>query len=174
MRKISLTLLLVLLATACAVVSAVTPEALYAQRDASSPARCAPVDRWPSGEIASRALDDDTMLYIVPCRSTFADVIALVVMARGGALRTLSFPEPGFALGDRWEDARLDRLGVTVELSSPRLTHDGALVSRHRIAPGLSDGAIVMRYTFKEGSPVLSRFAIERPGKPTMTLWPLP
>lgn len=154
------------------VASAATLEALLAHRDATAPDRCERVWQLPANGINSRHIGGGSTLYVVPCRSTFADVISMGVIEQDGTLRTLSFPDPGLALGPGWQNARLNRIGVTTLLSSPRWRDDGTLVSSNRMAPGMGDGYIVRHYRFDDGSPVLSRFAIEQPGQTDITLWP--
>lgn len=153
---------------------AATPEALYAQRDAATGDACVPMARLADGGTDFHPLEDGTALHVVPCRATFADVISVVILERDGVLRTLHFPDPGMRMGSRWQDARMDRIGVTTWLSSPTMHDDGSLVSRQRIAPGMGDGDIVQRYRIEDGSPVLSHFTIERVSEPAITLWSLP
>lgn len=156
------------------VASAATPEALFAHRDATAPDRCERVGQLSANGIDSRHIGGGSTLHVVPCRSTFADVISMVLIEQDGALNTLSFPDPGLALDTGWQNARLNRIGVTTLLSSPRWRDDGTLVSSNRMAPGMGDGYIVRYYRFDDGAPVLSRFAIERPGQAEITLWSQP
>jgi len=154
--------------------TAATAEALFALRDASEPGECVPAADLPIAGIASTRLNDGATLHVVPCRATVADVMSLLIIEQGEVLRVLSFPDPGFRMGDDGQGARIDRMGVTRQLSSLQVRADGQVVTGNRIPPGLGDGYIVQTYALEDSSPVLSRFAIERQGHPAITLWPLP
>lgn len=151
-----------------------TAKTLYAQRDAELPGVCVPPDALPSVHIVSHTLEGGATLHVLPCRATVADMIHVAILERGAVVRTLSFPDPGVSAGERWQDARLDRIGVTRELSSLQMLEDGSLVSSNRLPPGLGEGLIVQHYRLEDGSPVLTRFAIELQARDPITLWPLP
>ncbi len=171
------TLMLLLVAAAALVPlasRAATPAQLFALRDAAVQGACAPAGDSSLGPISASALGADARLYVVPCRTTFADVLSVVVLEHAGALRAVVFPDPGAAFGKTWEDARMNRIGVTSLLPSPGLAPSGELVASLRIAPGVGAGHVVQRYVFEDGTPVLTRFSIERDGRPPIVLWSAP
>lgn len=153
---------------------AATPAQLFALRDAAVTEACVPPGDPGLGPIVEAPLGAEGRLHIVPCRSTFADVMSVVVLARAGTLRALYFPEPGATFDAAGQGARMDRLGVTALLSSPRVAADGALVASARIAPGMGNGYLVQYYVLDDGQPVLTRFAIERDGHAPIVLWSAP
>ena len=93
-------LLLAALALAPISIRAATHEQLYELRDAALPDTCAPAGAPGLGPITQGPLSDETQLYLVPCRTTFADVLSVVLLEHSGRLRVLAFPDPRFVLGD--------------------------------------------------------------------------
>ena len=153
---------------------AATPEQLIELRDAVAPDTCDTPGDPSLGPISQTQLDSAERLYLVPCRTTFADVLSVVILERSGKLSALVFPSPGFSFGETWEDARMNRIGVTRLLHSPFVTPAGELVSSERIPPGLGAGYILQRYAFDDGSPVLKQFSIELDGRKPIELWESP
>lgn len=153
---------------------AATPEQLIELRDAVVPDTCAPAGDPGLGPITQVQLGAEGRLYLVPCRTTFADVLSVAILERTDRLRALVFPDPGVDFADTWEHARMNRIGVTYLLSSPGTTPTEELVSTSRIAPGLGSGNILRLYAFDDGSPVLKRLAIQLDGRKPINLWDAP
>ena len=162
------------LALSSAPVPAATPEQRHALRDAVVPDTCTPPGDPSLGPISQAQLDTGERLYLVPCRTTFANVLSVVILERSGKLSVLVFPAPGFSYGETWEDASMSRIGVTSLLPSPVVTPAGELTSSERIPPGLGAGYVLRRYAVEDGNPVLKQFAIELDGRKPIKLWEAP
>ena len=139
---------------------AASDAALRAARDAVAPGEC-DIARSDAqfGRIRKAELPDGGgTLYLVPCRSTAFDIVSVAVLERGGRLRALVFPDPGFARVDGWETARMTRIGVTDTLLSPTIAPgDATLTSTERIPPGMGSGVITKSYRIDSGQPELLR-----------------
>ena len=164
-------LFILALALSSAPTQAATPEQLHALRDRVVPDTCASPGDPSLGPISQTQLGTEKRLYLVPCRTTFANVLSVVILERPGRLSALVFPAPGFSFGETWEDARMNRITVTMLLHSPVVTPEGELVSSERIPPGLGTGYILRRYAFEDASPVLKQFAIELDDRKPIELW---
>ncbi|MFZ7092301.1 hypothetical protein [Primorskyibacter sp. 2E233] len=147
-------------------------DALLALRDALAPGECS-----LPGDVISQPFGNG-VLHQMPCRTTFADELSVMVFEIDGRLMPLSFAQPSFEFDYgpdeliNWSRPNLGAIHSSPLLSSGFVRPEEMLIeSASRIAPGMGEGAFVYRYAVSEWGAALESAAVSLDSG-EVTIWP--